>query len=266
MWILLINLLKIYNFYVYGEFKVFNLTGKSVLVTGASGGIGQVISQQLKAQGAVIGLSGTRVEALELLASELGDGAHVLPADLSSAKGVDQLISDTLATIGSIDILVNNAGITRDTLAMRMKDDDWQLVLDVNLTSSFRLSKACLRGMMKARWGRIISITSIVGVTGNAGQSNYAASKAGMIGMSKSLAQEVASRGITVNCIAPGFIATPMTNDLTETQQSDIMKIIPAGKMGTPEDIASTVVYLSSDEAAYITGQTIHVNGGMAMI
>jgi 3-oxoacyl-[acyl-carrier protein] reductase len=168
--------------------------------------------------------------------------------------------------MGRIDILVNNAGLTRDTLAMRMKDDDWQLILDVNLTSAFRLSKACLRGMMKARWGRIIGITSIVGVTGNAGQANYAASKAGMIGMSKSLAQEVASRGITVNCIAPGFIATPMTDDLTEDQQAGIMSSIPAGKMGTPEDIASAVVYLSSNEAAYVTGQTMHVNGGMAMI
>jgi 3-oxoacyl-[acyl-carrier protein] reductase len=251
---------------MHGESKVFNLTGKCALVTGASGAIGRIIAQQLKAQGAVVGLSGTRVRALELLAGELGDGAHVLPADLSSAEGVDQLISDATVAIGSIDILVNNAGLTRDTLAMRMKDDDWQLVLDVNLTSSFRLSKACLRGMMKARWGRIIGITSIVGVTGNAGQTNYAASKAGMIGMSKSLAQEVASRGITVNCIAPGFIATPMTNDLTEVQKSDLMRSIPAGKMGKPEDIASAVVYLSSDEAAYITGQTMHVNGGMAMI
>jgi 3-oxoacyl-[acyl-carrier protein] reductase len=236
------------------------------LVTGASGGIGRSIAQKLKAQGAVVGLSGTRLGALQVLADELGDGAYVLPADLSSAEGVNQLISDSTSAIGNIDILINNAGTTRDTLAMRMKDDDWQFVLDVNLTSSFRLSKACLRGMMKARWGRIISIASIVGVTGNAGQANYAASKAGMIGMSKSIAQEVASRGITVNCIAPGFIATPMTNDLTEKQQSDIMREIPAGKMGTPEDIASAVAYLSSEEAAYVTGQTIHVNGGMAMI
>ena len=245
---------------------MFDLTGKCALVTGASGGIGRTIAQQLKAQGAVVGLSGTRVDALQALASELGDGAHVLPADLSSAEVATQLIADATAAMGRIDILVNNAGLTRDTLAMRMKDDDWQLVLDVNLTSAFRLSKACLRGMMKARWGRIIGITSIVGVTGNAGQANYAASKAGMIGMSKSLAQEVASRGITVNCIAPGFIATPMTDDLTEDQQAGIMSSIPAGKMGTPEDIASAVVYLSSDEAAYVTGQTMHVNGGMAMI
>lgn len=245
---------------------MFDLKGKCALVTGASGGIGWSIAKQLKAQGAVVGLSGTRVGALQALADELGDGAHVLPADLSSAEGVDLLISDAKVAIGDIDILVNNAGLSRDNLAMRMKDDDWQLVLDVNLTSYFRLSKACLRGMMKARWGRIIGITSIVGVTGNAGQANYAASKAGMIGMSKSLAQEVASRGITVNCIAPGFIETPMTNDLTDQQKSEIMSAIPAGKMGTPEDIASSVVYLSSEEAAYITGQTVHVNGGMAMI
>ena len=245
---------------------MFNIRGKCALVTGASGGIGRIIAQQLKAQGAVVGLSGTRIEALKLLADELGDGAHVLPANLSTSKGVDQLISDATAAIGSIDILVNNAGLTRDNLAIRMKDDDWQLVLDVNLSSSFRLSKACLKSMMKARWGRIINITSVVGVTGNAGQANYAASKAGMIGMSKSLAQEVASRGITVNCIAPGFIATSMTNALTNEQRSEIMRAIPTGKMGAPEDIASAVVYLSSDEAAYVTGQTIHVNGGMAMI
>ena len=245
---------------------MFDLTGKCALVTGASGGIGRTIAQQLKAQGAVVGLSGTRVDALQALASELGDGAHVLPADLSSAEVATQLIADATAAMGRIDILVNNAGLTRDTLAMRMKDDDWQLILDVNLTSAFRLSKACLRGMMKARWGRIIGITSIVGVTGNAGQANYAASKAGMIGMSKSLAQEVASRGITVNCIAPGFIATPMTDDLSKDQKAEIMSAIPAGKMGTPEDIASAVVYLSSNEAAYVTGQTMHVNGGMAMI
>ena len=245
---------------------MFDLTGKCALVTGASGGIGRTIAQQLKAQGAVVGLSGTRVDSLQALASELGDGAHVLPADLSSAEVAAQLIADATAAMGRIDILVNNAGLTRDTLAMRMKDDDWQLILDVNLTSAFRLSKACLRGMMKARWGRIIGITSIVGVTGNVGQANYAASKAGMIGMSKSLAQEVASRGITVNCIAPGFIATPMTDDLSEDQKAEIMSAIPAGKMGTPEDIASAVVYLSSNEAAYITGQTMHVNGGMAMI
>jgi len=245
---------------------MFDLTGKSALVTGASGGIGKAIAAQLKAQGAVVALSGTRVEVLQSLADDLGEGAHVVPADLSSETGAVQLVEDAVAAMGQIDILVNNAGLTRDMLAMRLKDEDWQTVLDVNLTSAFRLSKACLRGMMKARWGRIIGITSIVGVTGNAGQTNYAASKAGMIGMSKSLAQEVASRGITVNCVAPGFITTPMTQALTEEQQSGIMSAIPAGKMGTPEDIASSVVYLASDEAAYVTGQTLHVNGGMAMI
>ncbi len=245
---------------------MFNLTDKCALVTGASGGIGRAIARQLKAQGAVVGLSGTRVDALQALADELGEGAHVVPADLSSQEGASQLIADTTEAMDRIDILVNNAGLTRDMLAMRLKDEDWQAVLDVNLTSAFRLSKACLRGMMKARWGRIIGITSIVGVTGNAGQTNYAASKAGLIGMSKSLAQEVASRGITVNCVAPGFIETPMTDGLTEDQQQALMKAIPAGKMGTPEDIASSVVYLASDEAAYVTGQTLHVNGGMAMI
>lgn len=245
---------------------MFDLTGKCALVTGASGGIGKTIASQLKAQGAIVALSGTRVDALQALADELGEGAHVVPADLSSETGATQLVADAIAAMGQVDILVNNAGLTRDMLAMRLKDEDWQTVLDVNLTSAFRLSKACLRGMMKARWGRIIGITSIVGVTGNAGQTNYAASKAGMIGMSKSLAQEVASRGITVNCVAPGFIATPMTEALTEDQQSGIMSAIPAGKMGTPEDIASSVVYLASNEAAYVTGQTLHVNGGMAMI
>lgn len=245
---------------------MFDLTGKCALVTGASGGIGRAIATQLKAQGAIVALSGTRVDALQALADELGDGAHVVPADLSSENGATDLIANAIQAMGQIDILVNNAGLTRDTLAMRLKDEDWQMVLDVNLTSAFRLSKACLRGMMKARWGRIIGITSIVGVTGNAGQTNYAASKAGMIGMSKSLAQEVASRGITVNCIAPGFIATPMTEALTEDQQSGILSAIPAGKMGTTDDIASSVVYLASNEAAYVTGQTLHVNGGMAMI
>lgn len=245
---------------------MFDLTGKCALVTGASGGIGRAIATQLKAQGAVVALSGTRVEALQALADELGEGAHVVPADLSTEDGATKLIEDATAAMGQIDILVNNAGLTRDMLAMRLKDEDWQTVLDVNLTSAFRLSKACLRGMMKARFGRIIGITSIVGVTGNAGQTNYAASKAGMIGMSKSLAQEVASRGITVNCIAPGFIETPMTDALSEDQQAGILSAIPAGKMGTPEDIASCVVYLSSDEAQYVTGQTLHVNGGMAMI
>ncbi len=245
---------------------MFDLSGKKALVTGASGGIGGAIARSLKNQGAIVALSGTRVDALKALADELGDGAYVCPADLSTADGAEQLVKDASEAMGGVDIAVNNAGLTRDTLAMRMKDDDWQLVLDVNLSSAFRLSKACLRGMMKARWGRIIGITSIVGVTGNAGQANYAASKAGMIGMSKSLAQEVASRGITVNCVAPGFITTAMTDELNDNQKESLIGNVPAGRMGGADEIASAVVYLASDEAAYITGQTLHVNGGMAMI
>ncbi len=245
---------------------MFELDGKNALVTGASGGIGGAIAQGLKASGANVGLSGTRVEALEAVAAQLGDGSHVVPADLSTPEGADQLIKDAIEAMGSVDILVNNAGLTRDNLAMRIKDEDWQKVIDVNLTATFRLSKAVMRGMMKSRWGRIINITSIVGVTGNAGQANYAASKAGMIGMSKSLAQEVASRGVTVNCVAPGFIVTAMTDALSDDQKENLMSGIPAGRMGTVEDIAAACVYLASDEAAYITGQTLHVNGGMAMI
>jgi 3-oxoacyl-[acyl-carrier protein] reductase len=245
---------------------MFDLTGKTALVTGASGGIGGAIARALHGAGAVVALSGRRVDALEPLAKELGDRVHVLPADLSTAEGTDKLIADADAAMGGIDILINNAGLTRDTLMMRMKDEDWQQVIDVNLTAAFRLSRAVLRGMMKKRLGRIIGITSIVGVTGNAGQVNYAASKAGMIGMSKSLAQEVAARGITVNCIAPGFIQTAMTDDLTDAQKESIMGAIPAGRMGTSEEIAAAALYLASDEAAYVTGQTIHVNGGMAMI
>ena len=245
---------------------MFDLQGKKALVTGASGGIGGAIAQVFNSQGAEVGLSGTRVDALEALAGEIGSGAHVVPADLSSAGGVEQLVKDVMDAMGGIDILINNAGLTRDNLAMRLKDEDWQMVLDVNLTSSFRLSRAVLRGMMKARWGRIIGVTSIVGVTGNPGQANYAASKAGMIGMSKSLAQEVASRGITVNCVAPGFIATAMTDALADEQKEKLNAGIPAGRMGAVDDIASACVYLSSNEAAYVTGQTLHVNGGMAMI
>jgi 3-oxoacyl-[acyl-carrier protein] reductase len=245
---------------------MFDLTGKFALVTGASGGIGQSIARQLAAAGARVGLSGTRVEALEAVKAEIGDGAFVLPANLATAEGAEQLVRDAEAAMGQVDILVNNAGLTRDTLAMRMKDEDWDTVLDVNLTAAFRLSRAVLRGMMKRRWGRIIGITSIVGVTGNPGQTNYAASKAGMIGMSKSLAQEVASRGITVNCVAPGFIDTPMTHVLSDDQKARLLGGIPAGRLGTPEDIAASVVYLASEEAAYMTGQTLHVNGGMAMI
>jgi len=245
---------------------MFDLSGKKALVTGASGGIGGAIARALAAQGAEVALSGTRLDALKAVADDLGAGAVVCPADLSTVGGAEQLVKDAMAAMGGIDIVVNNAGLTRDTLAMRMKEEDWQLVLEVNLSAAFRLSKACLRGMMKARWGRIIGITSIVGVTGNAGQANYAASKAGMIGMSKSLAQEVASRGITVNCVAPGFITTAMTDELTEQQKQVLVGSVPGGRMGTPDEIASAVVYLASDEAAYVTGQTLHVNGGMAMI
>ena len=245
---------------------MFDLTGKTALVTGASGGIGGAIARALHGAGATVALSGRRVEAMEPLAAELGDRVHVIPADLSSAEGTDKLAADAEAAMGGIDILINNAGLTRDTLMMRMKDEDWQAVIDVNLTAAFRLSRAVLRGMMKKRYGRIIGITSIVGVTGNPGQANYAASKAGMIGMSKSLAQEVAARGVTVNCIAPGFIATAMTDELTDAQKEGIMGAIPAGRMGTSEEIAAAALYLASDEAAYVTGQTMHVNGGMAMI
>lgn len=245
---------------------MFDLTGKCALVTGASGGIGSAIARALHAQGATVALSGTRADALAAVAAELGDRVHVTPANLGDAAAADQLIKDAEGAMGGLDILINNAGLTRDNLAMRLKDEDWQTVIDVNLTAAFRLSRAVLRGMMKKRWGRIIGITSIVGVTGNAGQANYAASKAGMIGMSKSLAQEVASRGITVNCLAPGFIATPMTEALTEDQQAKINASIPAGRMGAADEIAAGVAYLASDEAAYITGQTLHINGGMAMI
>lgn len=245
---------------------MFDLNGKRALVTGASGGIGGAIAKALHAQGATVALSGTREDALKALADELGERAHVTPADLSSAEGAAKLVEDAEAAMGGIDILINNAGLTRDQLAMRMKDEDWQAVLDVNLTAAFRLSRACLKGMMKARTGRIIGITSVVGTTGNAGQTNYAASKAGMIGMSKSLAQEVASRGITVNCVAPGFIETAMTDVLSDDVKSKLLAGIPAGRLGNVDDIAAACVYLASDEAAYMTGQTLHVNGGMAMI
>ncbi len=245
---------------------MFDLTGKRALVTGASGGIGGAIARALHAQGAEVALSGTRLEALQALQGELGERAHATPGDLSSADGPARLFKDAEAAMGGVDILINNAGLTRDNLAMRMKDEDFQQVLDVNLGAAFRLSKACLRGMMKNRWGRIVSITSIVGVTGNPGQTNYAASKAGLIGMSKSLAQEVASRSITVNCLAPGFIVTPMTDALSDEQKDKLMEGIPSGRLGVVEDIAAGVVYLASEEAAYVTGQTLHINGGMAMI
>jgi 3-oxoacyl-[acyl-carrier protein] reductase len=245
---------------------MFDLSGKCALVTGASGGIGDAIARALHGQGATVTLAGTRRDALEALRADLKERAHVAAADLSDSAATEQLVKDAEAAMGRVDVLINNAGLTRDTLAMRMKDEDWDRVLQVNLTAAFRLSRAVLRGMMKARFGRIIAVTSIVGVTGNAGQTNYAASKAGMIGMSKSLAQEVASRGITVNCIAPGFIATAMTDKLTEDQKAKILGAIPAGRMGAPSDIAAAAVYIASDEAAYVTGQTLHVNGGMAMI
>jgi 3-oxoacyl-[acyl-carrier protein] reductase len=245
---------------------MFELGGKTALVTGASGGIGGAVARALHAQGATVALSGTRVEPLEALKAALGDRAHVLRCDLGDAAATEKLVPDAEAALGKLDILVNNAGLTRDTLALRMKDDDWQKVIDVNLTAGFRLARAALRGMMKRRWGRIVGITSIVGVTGNPGQANYAASKAGMIGMTKALAAEVASRNITVNCVAPGFIETAMTGALTEAQKAALLGRIPAGRLGAAADVAAAVVYLSSEEAAYVTGQTLHVNGGMAMI
>lgn len=245
---------------------MFDLTGKSALVTGASGGIGADIARVLHQAGATVGLSGTRVEPLEALAADLGERAHVLPCNLSEPSEVEGLVKRAAEAMGSVDILVNNAGITRDGLAMRMSDEDWQAVIDVNLTASFRLCRAVLRGMMKARWGRIVNISSVVGTTGNAGQANYAASKAGMVGMSKALAAEVANRGITVNCVAPGFIETAMTGKLNEAQRSAILGAVPAGRMGTPAEIAAAVLYLASPEAAYVTGATLHVNGGMDMV
>ena len=245
---------------------MFDLSGKAALVTGASGGIGAAIARGLHARGAVVGLSGTRVEPLEALAAELGARAHVLPCNLSDPEAVAALPKAAIAAMGSVDILVNNAGITRDNLFMRMSDDEWSSVLQVNLTSAMVLAKGVMRGMMKARWGRIVNITSVVGATGNPGQANYAASKAGLVGMSKSLAYEVASRGITVNCVAPGFITTAMTDKLTEDQKGAILTQVPMGRMGEADEIASAVVYLSSDEAGYTTGATLHVNGGMAML
>jgi 3-oxoacyl-[acyl-carrier protein] reductase len=245
---------------------MFSLTGKTALITGASGGIGAAIAKALHDAGATIAISGTRIEVLEKVKAEVGERVHILPCNLAKPEDVEKLVPSAEATLGSLDILINNAGITKDGLAMRMKDEDWQSVIDVNLTSNFRLSRAAMRSMMKKRWGRIINITSIVGVTGNPGQVNYVASKAGLIGMTKSLAQELASRNVTVNCVAPGFIATPMTDVLNDKQKEAILGRIPAGRMGGPADIAAAVVYLASDEAAYVTGQTLHVNGGMVMV
>jgi len=245
---------------------MFDLSGKTALVTGASGGIGGAIARSLHAQGAKVAVSGTRRPALEALAAELGGEVPVLPCDLADAAATTALPGQAEAALGSLDILVNNAGLTRDNLAMRMKDDEWAQVIEVNLSAAFRLIRASLRGMMKRRWGRIIGITSIVGTTGNPGQVNYAASKAGMTGMTKALAQEVASRSITVNCIAPGFIETAMTEALGEQQREKLLGAVPAGRLGTPDDVAACAVFLASEEAAYMTGQTLHVNGGMAMI
>jgi 3-oxoacyl-[acyl-carrier protein] reductase len=246
---------------------MFDLTGKTALITGATGGIGGEIAKALHKQGATVVLSGTRAEALESLKNELGSRAFTAVCNLGDKESVEGLVKAAEAAAGApIDILVNNAGITRDNLFMRMKDEEWDQVIAVNLTAAFRLSRAVLRGMMKKRWGRIISITSVVGETGNGGQGNYAAAKAGLVGMSKSLAAEVASRNITVNCVAPGFIATPMTDALTDAQKEGVFGKIPAGRMGTPAEIAAAVVYLASEEAAYVTGETLQINGGMAMI
>jgi 3-oxoacyl-[acyl-carrier protein] reductase len=245
---------------------MFDLTGKGALVTGASGGIGEAIARALHAQGAAVAISGTRAQVLEELARDLADNVHVLPCDLSRAEEVEALVPAAEAALGKLDILVNNAGITRDNLAMRMKDEEWHSVIDVDLTAAFRLARAAMRPMMKRRFGRIISITSVVGVTGNAGQANYAAAKAGMIGMTKALAQELASRSITVNCVAPGFIETAMTGALDEKQRAQILSAVPAGRLGQPLEVAAAVVYLASEDASYVTGHTLHVNGGMAMI
>ncbi|MBS1166764.1 MAG: fabG 5 [Proteobacteria bacterium] len=245
---------------------MFDLTGMTALVTGASGGIGGAIATALHAQGAKVALSGTRLAPLEELAARLGERTHIVTGNLADRADVDRLFTDAEAALGQVDILVNNAGITRDGLFMRMKDEDWDQVIEVNLTSGFRLTRAAIKGMMKRRFGRIIGITSIVGVTGNPGQGNYAAAKAGMIGMTKALAAEVATRGITANCVAPGFIETPMTDALNDKQKEGTLAAVPMGRLGTSEEIAAACVYLASREAAYVTGQTLHVNGGMAMI
>ncbi len=245
---------------------MFSLDSRKALVTGASGGIGGAIARAFHGAGAEVVVSGTRIDALESLAADLGRGAHVVPADLAAAGGAERLVAGAEEALGGIDVLVNNAGLTRDGLTMRMKDEDWQTVIDVNLTAAFRLSRAVIRGMMKARWGRIISITSVVAAMGNPGQVNYAASKAGLTGLTKSLAAEVARRGVTVNCIAPGFILTAMTDVLDAAQRERLLAAIPGGRLGEPSEIAAAAVYLASEEAAYVTGQTLHVNGGMMMI
>ncbi len=244
---------------------MFELKGRKALVTGATGGIGGAIARALHARGAEVALSGTRREALEKLAGELGERVHVVPANLADTAEVEALVPAAEQALGGLDVLVNNAGITRDNLFMRMKDEEWDAVIAVNLTSAFRLSRAAVKGMMRRRFGRIVGIGSIVGATGNPGQGNYAAAKAGLVGMTKALAAEVASRGITVNCVAPGFIETPMTDALNDKQRESILGNVPTGRLGTGEEVAAAVVYLASDEAAYVTGQTLHVNGGMAM-
>jgi 3-oxoacyl-[acyl-carrier protein] reductase len=243
---------------------MFELAGRTALVTGASGGIGEAIARQLHAQGAGVILAGRRREALEALAAALGARVRVEVAELAEVDAAERLVGRAEAD-GGLDVLINNAGLTRDNLALRMRDDDWQTVLDVNLSAGFRLIRSALRGMMRRRWGRIVNITSIVALTGNPGQANYAAAKAGMIGMTKSLAAEVASRGITVNCVAPGFIQTSMTEALSEEQRSRLLERVPLGRLGSGADVAAAVGYLASEEAAYVTGQTLHVNGGMAM-
>ena len=245
---------------------MFDLQGKGALITGASGGIGAAVARALHGAGAAVALSGTRQAPLEELARDLGDRAHVVACDLSDPAAVEGLPKRAAEALGGLDILGNNAGITRDGLFMRMSDEDWQAVIDVNLTAAFRLSRGVLRGMMKARWGRIVNVTSVVGATGNPGQGNYAAAKAGLVGMSKSLAAEVASRGVTVNCIAPGFIETAMTDKLSDDQKVRILSQIPAGRMGTPDEIAAAALFLASPVAGYVTGATLHVNGGMAML
>ncbi|MEO6214713.1 MAG: 3-oxoacyl-[acyl-carrier-protein] reductase [Sphingomonas sp.] len=245
---------------------MFDLTGMTALVTGASGGLGSAIAEALARQGARLAVSGSNVEKLEAFRAGLGGDHVALPCDLSDAAAVDALVPQAVDALGKLDILVNNAGVTRDNLVMRMKDEEWDMVIRVNLEAAFRLARAAARPMMKARFGRIISVTSVVGTTGNPGQANYAASKAGLVGMSKALAQELASRGITVNCVAPGFIASPMTDVLPDAQKEALNARIPAGKMGEGSDIGAAVVYLASKEAGYVTGQTLHVNGGMAMI
>lgn len=245
---------------------MFDLSGKMALVTGATGGIGGEIAKALHAQGAIVAISGRSKDKLDALAAELGSNAHSIVADLSNSDGIAALIKAAEEAMGQIDILVNNAGLTRDNLSMRMKDEEWDEVLDVNLTAPFKLARACQRGMMKRRFGRIINISSVVGTTGNPGQANYVASKAGMSGWTKAMGMEIASRGITVNCVAPGFIATAMTEALDDGQKEKINGTIPMGRMGSPEEIASAVAYLASDEAGYVTGATIHVNGGMAMV